>query len=218
VKHPLTLDQLFSFLEKQAFVLTDRQQKKLHNYYNLLKDYSTRINLISGRDVNHLAERHFLPCFWLCRQLEKRLNISVLDIGSGGGFPGVIIQIVFPDSHVVLLDSIRKKARFLEVTCERLELQAQVVCGRAEHYGKDSDSCFDIVVARAVAGIDRLWQWSQPLLKPGGSLMAMKGGACEDEFAWLREHGMPYQRLMPPQKWLLFSTYLNTKHIINLRY
>ena len=217
MKHPTTLDQLLLFLAGQALLLTAQQKEKLRHYLDLLKIYASRMNLISNMDTPHLVERHLLPSIWLCRELEDLKGMFILDVGSGGGFPGVVVQILFPDSRVVLLDAARKKTLFLDEVCDRLDLPAQVVHARVEVYVKKHGSSFDVIVARAVTAINRLWPWSHLLLKPAGFLLAMKGGRSDDECLWLRRQGIPYQRLMPPADWRLFSSYLTNKYIIKLQ-
>jgi 16S rRNA (guanine527-N7)-methyltransferase len=217
VKHPTTLDQLLLFLDEQSLCLTALQKEKLRKYHDLLKIYASRMNLMSAMDKQHLVERHLLPSIWLCREVAGLKGDFILDIGSGGGFPGVVVQILFPGSHVVLLESVRKKTRFLDEVCDRLNLPAQVVCARVETYAEDHDSCFDVIVARAVAAINRLWPWSHQLLRPEGFLLAMKGGPGADEFTWLRRQNIAYRRLIPPSEWLSFSSHLRNKHIIKLQ-
>jgi 16S rRNA (guanine527-N7)-methyltransferase len=142
---------------------------------------------------------------------------SILDLGSGGGFPGIIIQIIYPESRMVLLDSIRKKTLFLDEICRNLSLPAEVVCDRIESYLMSNREMFDFIVCRAVAKIDRLWPWAQQLLKPGGYLLAMKGGNCSEELSWLQNRKVRYEQIRPTRKWISFSSFLNDKHIIKIR-
>jgi 16S rRNA (guanine527-N7)-methyltransferase len=211
------LDQVLAFLTDQRICFTRSQRDKMRQYAVLLEAYAGRMNLISSNDFPHLAERHYLPSLWLCHLLQDFNQGNILDIGSGGGFPGVLIQIMLPESQVVLLDAVRKKAGFLEEVCDRLALPARVVCMRAEEYVHKSSGRFDVVVARAVAVLDRLWRWSHPLLKPAGYLLAMKGGEDKEEFIWLKKCGLSHQKLQPPAAWLSWSSYLRTKYIIKIQ-
>lgn len=107
----------------------------------------------------------------------------MLDLGSGGGFPGVVVAITRPDLEVHLLDATAKKTAFLEEITDSLGLQAAVHTGRAEELGQDPSlaASFDVVTARAVAPLNRLIGWSLPFLRSGGLLYAMKGERWQEE-------------------------------------
>ena len=214
MKQSITLDQLIVFLEGESFFLTDLQRDLLKQYQNLLTMYAGRMNLVSKGDSEHLVERHFLPCLWLCSCLSGIPLSRMLDIGTGAGLPGIIVQIMFPDMQIVLLESIRKKAVFLKTVCDDLAIGANVVCERAESYYKTNMAYFDAVSARAVATIDRLWPWSQPILKSSGILMAMKGDNSQSEISWLQKQRLSYRELVSPESWRSFSPYMKTKRIL----
>jgi 16S rRNA (guanine527-N7)-methyltransferase len=217
VKHSLTLDSIFSFLESQSITVDADCRLKLNSYLSLITTWSGRVNLISRRDVPFLLHRHFLPCMWLSLHKAFPPSSSILDIGSGGGLPGVIVQIMSPDSRVVLLDSIRKKTLFLSEVCRHLPLPSEVVCERIESYMLFNRGTFDFIVCRAVAKIDLLWGWSEHLLKPGGFFLAMKGGECNEELSWLQNKKVHYEQIFAANEWIKFSPFLKDKHIIKIR-
>lgn len=144
-------------------------------------------NLVSRRARDELETRHIPECVALARMLPAGQQ-RVLDLGSGGGFPGMVVAIVRSDLAVTLLDSTTKKTDFLREAATTLGLPVDVVTGRAEEL-KDHPSLgasFDVVTARAVAPLDRLVVWALPFLKPGGVLYAMKGDRWVEELEMAR--------------------------------
>jgi 16S rRNA (guanine527-N7)-methyltransferase len=149
----------------------------------LLELYAARVeasphNLLSRRGLAELRSRHLLECVAFARVLPSG-PMRVLDLGSGGGLPGIVIAIVRPDLEVHLLDSTRKKAAFLAETARALRLPVRVHTGRAETL--DARGEYDVVTARAVAPLERLIGWAVPLLAPGGMLYAIKGAQWVSE-------------------------------------
>ena len=138
-------------------------------------------NLVSRRARSELRERHLPECAAFA-DLLPRGPARVLDVGSGGGFPGMVVAILRPDLDVTLLDATRKKVDFLREVAGDVGVPIQVHHGRAEEVARgELGSSFDLVTARAVAPLERLVGWTVPFLKPGGFLYAIKGGRWEDE-------------------------------------
>ncbi|MTV25268.1 16S rRNA (guanine(527)-N(7))-methyltransferase RsmG [Nitriliruptoraceae bacterium ZYF776] len=144
-------------------------------------------NLVSRRARDELSTRHVPECVAFARMLPRGAT-RVLDLGSGGGFPGLVVAIVRPDLHVDLLDATAKKTSFLREAAEELGVDVSVHTGRAEELGRQDGfrAAFDVVTARAVAPLDRLVVWSVPFLRAGGLLYAMKGERWADELAAAR--------------------------------
>ncbi len=141
-------------------------------------------NLVSPAAREVLWERHVLESVALSQLLPSGSGTELLDVGSGGGFPGLVIAIMRPDLQVTLLDSRQKKASFLRTTALDLGLSTTVVLhGRAEELCQQSDhrASYDLVTARAVAPMDRLLAWTLPFLVPGGLLYAVKGVRWREE-------------------------------------
>ena len=141
-------------------------------------------NLMSPRGLAELEERHFPECRRLAGSLPfvATRRQRLLDVGSGGGLPGLVIAIERSDLDVHLLEATAKKVDFLRQTCERLDLPVQVHHGRAEELLRSSlGGTFDVVTARAVAPLDRLLTWSIPFLRPRGLLYAVKGDRWREE-------------------------------------
>ncbi|MDZ7343074.1 MAG: 16S rRNA (guanine(527)-N(7))-methyltransferase RsmG [candidate division KSB1 bacterium] len=162
--------------------LTAQQQQHFLQYVRLLLEWNQRIDLISPTDETRIAERHLLESLSLLSVWRFNLGASVLDLGSGAGLPGVPLKIMRPDLSMTLLEAKHKKALFLKAAIRTLQLErCRVIEGRAERVALNSDEKFSVVVARAVAALEKMWRWSQPLLQPDGVLLAMKGGDVEKE-------------------------------------
>jgi 16S rRNA (guanine527-N7)-methyltransferase len=149
-------------------------------------------NLVSARATQEVRTRHIPECVRVAELLPSG-PASLLDVGSGGGFPGLVIAAVRPDLAVTLLDATRKKAEFLRMTAEAMDVRVEVVNDRAEAAIATHGGRFDLVTARAVAPLARLVGWTVPFLAPGGHVYAVKGerwreelGAASEE---LRHHG-----------------------------
>lgn len=143
-------------------------------------------NLVSRRAKAELRSRHIPESVAFARSLPSG-PARVLDIGSGGGFPGLVVAVVRPDLEVELLDSTRKKTEFLRVMADELALTVTVHTGRAEALSRtDLGGRFDAVTARAVAALDRLAALAIPFLRPGGTLFAIKGERWAEELQTAR--------------------------------
>lgn len=141
---------------------------------------NSRHNLVSARAVDEIRTRHIPECVALAHMLPVGPT-RLLDVGSGGGFPGLVIAAVRPDLHVTLLDSTRKKTEFLAETAEEMGVAADVLNGRAEEVVKDLGGTFPLVTARAVAPLERLIGWTVPFLQSDGLLYAVKGDRWPEE-------------------------------------
>ena len=153
--------------------LSDKE--KLFN--SLVLEWNKKINLVSRKrtDVYELIEDS--KTFFDYLDFTKKPR--VLDLGTGGGFPGIILKIHHPEIRLTLLDSIRKKINAVTDIVQRLELQdVEIICSRAEDLSRlpNYRNSYDYVVARAVATLYLLTKWSKDLLKPGGKLLTIKGG------------------------------------------
>ena len=148
---------------------------RLQAYEALLREWQNRINLVSASTLSDLWRRHFYDCGQLCRFIEGRH--SVVDIGSGAGFPGLVISIM-TGANVTLIESDNRKAVFLREAARLTGAAAQVVADRAE---KVDPVAADVITARAVASVADLLALSEPWLKPGGRCLFLKGASVADE-------------------------------------
>ena len=144
-------------------------------YAEFLKGPGIERGLIGPREADRIWERHILNCIPVSTLMKE--GASVIDIGSGAGLPGVVIALARPDLKVTLLEPLQRRVNFLEEAVQGLGIK--VIRGKAEL----EKGQYDYVTARAVAPLSKLWEISKHLIKPGGSLLAMKGEAAEAEAA-----------------------------------
>jgi 16S rRNA (guanine527-N7)-methyltransferase len=167
---------------KANLVLTDAQHAKLSAYIDLLFEANQRMNLTRIADRAAAEVQHVGDALTVLPFLPVEA-FGLADVGSGGGVPGIILAIARPDAKVVLIESTKKKAVFLQEAVTKLELSnVEVIAERAEIVGQGDlrDSC-DVAVARAVGALDFLVEWCLPLVKKGGKMLAMKGARIVDE-------------------------------------
>ncbi len=148
-------------------------------YGQRLLEANAVTNLTAIRDKNGVARLHFLDCAALLK-LADFAGRRVIDIGSGAGFPGVVLQVLQPDIRLTTVDSVRKKTDFVRETCASLDIEAEILWGRVEELPRLRER-FDIAVSRAVAELDVLAELCLPQVKPGGLFFAMKGPDCAEE-------------------------------------
>ncbi len=151
-------------------------------YARILATVGVERGLLGPREVPRVWERHILNCAAIAPLLPEPgdAEVSVCDVGSGAGLPGLVVAMARPDAHVVLLEPLLRRATFLDETVRLLGLSnVEVLRGRAEEYAGRRG--FSVVCARAVAQLDRLARWCLPLVEPGGELLAMKGATAERE-------------------------------------
>ncbi len=166
----------------ENFKLDSSQLDLFNAYIELVLKWNGKVRLISTADEPRIVKRHIIESLVLTSLNRIPENSKVLDLGAGAGFPGIPLKIGDPTLRLTLLDSRRMKALFLEEAMRALNLsETQVVHDRAEKIGEKFAGKFDCVVARAVSSLYNLWQWSSPVLKIGGTLLAQKGGEISDE-------------------------------------
>lgn len=163
--------------------LTEENLSKFEVYYKLLKEWNEKINLTAITDAEGVAVKHFADSLSVLNYFNIPQNAKVLDVGTGAGFPGVVLKIVRPDIQLFLLDSLKKRFLFLDALLSELDLDAEFLRGRAEEYGQDIDlrESFDLVVSRAVAQLNTLSEYCLPFVKLSGRFIAFKGSGADEE-------------------------------------
>lgn len=157
--------------------------EQLNLYGNLLLEWNEKINLTAITEPSEVVIKHFLDCILFFKNVDVPDNASVIDVGTGAGFPGVVLKIIRPDINLTLLDSLNKRIVFLQETTNALGINANCVHLRAEEGGKNPlyREQYDIATARAVAQLPVLAEYCLPFVKKGGLFVAMKGPTGADE-------------------------------------
>ena len=177
----MTQEIFIEELSKLNITVTDQNLKDLETYKNLLIEYNQKFNLTAIKTEEAIYLKHFYDSLTLIKEVDLKGNLKLLDIGTGAGFPGLVLKIFYPNLEVVLLDSNHKKITFLETVIKELNLK-NITCInlRAENLPSEYRETFDIVTSRAVSDLRILCELSIPYLKVKGKMIAMKG-ICEEE-------------------------------------
>lgn len=174
-------DEIFKkSIEELGVEVTDEKLELLERYFEILKEYNLHTNLTRIIEKNDVYLKHFYDSLTLVKIINFKNQINILDIGSGAGFPGVVLKIFYPNINLSLLDSNNKKTKFLEYLCKELHLDVIVINDRAENHTKNKINFYDVVVARAVANLRVLTELSLPLIKEKGNFIAMKSNISEE--------------------------------------
>ena len=177
----MNLDLFKEELKKLKIELNDIQLQQLHKYFELLVKYNKVMNLTGITEENEVYLKHFYDSVTLARVIDLNSVSSLCDIGTGAGFPGMVLKIIYPNLDVTLVDSLNKRIEFLKVVIKELGLtKIEAIHARAEEYAINNREKYDIVTARAVASLNVLLEYSIPLVKVNGYFIAMKGKMEED--------------------------------------
>lgn len=180
------IEKIADLCQEFGVSLDDTAIKRLNAYGNLLLEWNEKINLTAITAPEEVLYKHFYDCILLFKFAEIPEGASLIDVGTGAGFPGLVLKIVRPDIKVTLLDSLNKRLIFLNTVIEELGLTGvRTVHLRAEEAGKAKDhrEAYDFATARAVAAMPILLEYCTPLVKNGGQFIAMKGPSAEAELA-----------------------------------
>ena len=170
-----------------GLALTAQQLEQFEIYYRELVDWNRRVNLTAITEYREVQVRHFLDSLstHLAFPRGPTCSIRLVDVGAGGGFPGLPLKLAIPKIHLVLVESVGKKARFLEHLVEVLALSGvEIQNGRAEQLAHQAElrESFDLVVSRGVAKLSTLLEYTLPFCRVGGRVVLLKRG-IEDELA-----------------------------------
>ncbi|MBE6148782.1 MAG: 16S rRNA (guanine(527)-N(7))-methyltransferase RsmG [Firmicutes bacterium] len=184
----MKIDSFVEELKKLKIDCHQKQLEMLNIYYEYLIEYNSHTNLTAITEKEDIYLKHFYDSLTLNSVIDLNQIDNMIDIGSGAGFPGVVLKIFFPHMHVTILDSNNKKTTFVAKLIEKLGLSGiEVVNARAEDYAKDKMNSFDMCVSRAVAFIDIITELSLPLIKKSGKVALMKGN-FENEIVTLKKY------------------------------
>ena len=164
--------------------LSDEQLQQFIAYYEMLVEKNKVMNLTAITDFDEVLEKHFEDSLSLIQAVDLRKPQTVIDLGTGAGFPGVPLKIAFPKLKVTLADSLNKRILFLDDVIRELKLEGiKTVHGRAEDLAKNAKyrEKFDLCVSRAVANLSTLSEYCLPFVKIGGKFVSYKAGECDEE-------------------------------------
>ena len=203
-------------LTKYFTDFTEKQSQQYAALNELYEDWNQKINVISRKDMEHFYEHHVLHSLAIATQFNFPDGYQIMDLGAGGGFPGIPLAILFPNVHFHLVDSINKKLKVAEAVASSIELKNITIQHTRTEDIKDKK--FDVVVSRAVAPIKDLWYWSRPLLnkrpvdqpKKITGLICLKGGDLTKE---IHESGL-HTRVWEINK-IFEEEFFKEKYILN---
>lgn len=179
------MDKVFEArLKEIGLSLTDRQYEQFDQYYEILVEWNKVMNLTGITEYEEVNEKHFLDSLSIVKSCDMTNVSSLIDVGTGAGFPGIPLKIVFPEIKVVLLDSLNKRIRFLNEVIAKLGLNGiETIHGRAEDFAKKADyrEKFDLCVSRAVANLATLSEYCLPYVKVGGYFVPYKSEEVDEE-------------------------------------
>ena len=178
------LDNFRKDLEALQIVLNKEQLCQFMSYYELLVEWNQVMNLTAITDFEEVCKKHFTDSLSLVKAYKINASISVIDVGTGAGLPGIPLKIAFPDIEIILLDSLHKRVDFLKTVIDNLGLKKiEALHGRAEDYAKEKNfrEQFDLCVSRAVSNLSTLSEYCIPYVKIGGHFISYKSEKLSEE-------------------------------------
>ena len=177
----MNLDLFIEETKKLGIELTSQQLEKLNQFYELLISWNQKMNLTRITEKEDVYLKHFYDSLTLSKVIDLKQDLTLCDVGSGAGFPGIVLKICFPNLKITLLDSLQKRVNYLNEIIKELDLKnIEAIHTRAEDYAKQNREKFDIVTARAVANLKILSELCIPMVKVNGLFIAMKANIEEE--------------------------------------
>lgn len=171
-------------LEMLSVEVDRKKIDQFNQFYDLIVEWNKVMNLTAITDYKDVVEKHFLDSLSIERILKLDDIKAVMDVGTGAGFPGMPLKIIYPDLKITLLDSLNKRVRFLNEVIRQLELKnIDAIHGRAEDIGKNENyrEKYDLCVSRAVANLATLSEYCMPFVRVGGVFVSYKSGDIDEE-------------------------------------
>ena len=167
-----------------GITLDEKQKQQFYEFYEILVEWNKVMNLTGITEYEEVNEKHFVDSLSIIKAVDLTKVETVIDVGTGAGFPGIPVKIAFPHLNIVLLDSLNKRIKFLDAVIEKLGLvEIRTIHGRAEDYAKQAEyrEQFDLCVSRAVANLATLSEYCLPYVKVGGMFVPYKSGEIDEE-------------------------------------
>lgn len=177
----MNINNFIEELKKINIEISQDQLNQLEIYYELLVIYNEKMNLTGITDKEQVYLKHFYDSLTINRIIDLRTIENLCDVGTGAGFPGLVIKILFPNIRVTLVDSLNKRIDFLNVVIKKLNLKNIITLhSRIEEFGKNNREKFDVVTARAVAPLNILLEYCIPLVKSGKYFIPLKANISRE--------------------------------------
>lgn len=176
----MTEEEFITELTKLNIEVTPEKLDQLKEYASFLLEYNQHTNLTAIRDINEIYLKHFYDSLTIVKAINLKEVNTLLDIGTGPGFPGMVLKIIYPHLQITLMDSNNKKIGFLKSLAQELNLNVEIIYGRAEEFIVNRREYYDVVTSRAVASLDILAELSIPYVKTNGLFVAMKSNYQEE--------------------------------------
>lgn len=171
-------ERFVAMLEELNISISKQQLEQFKRYFEELISWNKKLNLTSITDQYEVYVKHFYDSICLVKSVTLS-NQTILDVGSGAGFPSIPLKILFPSLQITILDALKKRIDFLQVLADKLEINVTLIHGRAEEF--DKREYYDIVTARAVANLQMLSELCLPFVKVNGFFLSMKGPNYQTE-------------------------------------
>lgn len=177
----MNIDIFINELKKINIDISNEQLNQLEKYYDLLIEYNKVMNLTGITEKKDVYLKHFYDSLTIFKVVDLSKINNLCDIGTGAGFPGLVIKILFPNINVTLIDSLNKRIKFLNIVIEELGLKnIETIHIRAEEYARNNRNKYDITTSRAVAHLSTLLEYAIPMTKVNGYFVALKGNIDEE--------------------------------------
>lgn len=170
-------EEFIKQVKELGIKLTSEQISKLDNFYNLLIEWNEKINLTRITEEKDVYLKHFYDSLTIAKVVDLTTKSTLCDVGTGAGFPGLVLKIVYPNLKVTLVDSLLKRVNYLNTIIKELELEDVIAI---HSRGEDFKEKFDVVTSRAVANIEKLLNYTMHLVNKDGIFIAMKGNIAEE--------------------------------------
>lgn len=179
----LNKDLLFNTIEKFNISLDELSYERLDKYAEMLVETNKSFNLTAITEPDDVTLKHFADCLTLFNFVDIPKSSKVIDVGTGAGFPGLVLLLARPDLKMTFLDSTKKKLGFIEQVLNETGVNAEILHARAEEAGKNAEfrEKFDFATARAVANLTNLSEYCLPFVKVGGKFISMKSASADEE-------------------------------------